>query len=208
MYDASDHLANGGLPAAPPQRPGRLPVRRTVWPTVLGVIAIVYAGLMMLCNVSGFIVSTLYKWLAGFLGSMGQPDRAIEITADVADKYQAMFIVYSILAIGASLWLLLASISLVKRRPGSSRSIIAWSIVEFVLQCASIGLQVVLTKAVADVLRGEGLGRQATETYVMAVINGCSMLVVSIALPIFMLIWFSRAKIKAEIASWDPRIAD
>jgi len=88
----------------------RLPEQKSSWPTVVGVIGIVLASLGLLSSVCGGI------WLAV------QPLLPPEFTAsqpDLGRAYVVMQIVGYVVALPMSIWLLVASIGVMKRRAGS-----------------------------------------------------------------------------------------
>jgi hypothetical protein len=199
---------DGTMPPFPPPTPAMPPTARasaphapsrSTWPIVLGVIAIVFGALGMLKGIWGLLTPLFMDAMADMM-----PDESaapFEVMEKWASYFAAMYTA-TILAAGV---LLAAGIGLVKRLQWGVTAVWLWVFVRIVV---AVGEAVLGSQAQHEQLTAmaqqdpslQGMGSDfasgmAALTLVVTLLWGC-------ALPVFMLIWFLRKKIKAEVTGW------
>lgn len=189
-------------PPIPPIQPGPMVSAKPAsnWPTVIGIIAMVFGGLGILGGAWG-VVGSLMPGLLHF--AAGPENRMFEVMS----KWTTWNVAMSIITITVAALLLTAGIKLLKRRPDAPGWCRTWAVVKILLVLV-VGIvnyfyQQDLYAAMEDT-QGPG-GRPAMAFPVMKAVAAASVafsLLWGWALPVFMLIWFGRQKIKAETADW------
>jgi len=188
----------------PPTLPDALaaPKRKSTWPTIIGVIAIVFGILGILvygvCGIVG-------QFFGGqFMSMMNTPDADAQIAA--MEQYKWLNVGVGLLQAILAVLLLVAGIAMTRRRANCRSMAMMWA-------CAKI-LIVALGSAVgffAQQAQFEAIAQQqATVPPGMQQMQG-GMLIVGVAfgvawgwaLPIFMLIWLNRQKVRDEVAGWE-----
>jgi hypothetical protein len=172
------------------------------WPTVIGVILIVHAVLGSLCACGSFFTVALQQWGAEMAAQSGQNPRAAEIQVGVAESVQLFTYAMGVIGLAMVIWELINGIGLCRRSASSRGSNIAWSIVELLILVLFMAFQAIVIKWQRDQLIAEGFNKEADQAMFGGAFGLCFGLVWSAAVPVFLLIWFSRRKIKDEVASW------
>ena len=188
-------------PFAPPASPSR-----SAWPTVLGIIAIVFGALSVLGGCWGVVSPFVFKKLIDAIpetaaGDLGEATIPFEITAD----WQGWIIAGSLLTTGLAVLLLIAGIGLLKRRRWGVDAAWWWVVLKMIF--------VVVNAAVAYQMQQDiyaALGEQQANMpglsagfYQLGAIAGVTFAVVwGWALPVFVMIWFSRRVIREEVNEW------
>ncbi|MDG2292449.1 MAG: hypothetical protein P8L37_07300 [Phycisphaerales bacterium] len=90
------------------------PVKRTSWPTVIGILGIIFGSLGVLSSLCGFFVGIFLKSMLASLSGEMSPEEMAQITAAIPDG--AYVVVASATGVLLAILLLVGSISLVKRR--------------------------------------------------------------------------------------------
>ena len=194
-------------PVAPPTQSGALatPQRPTNWPMVIGTIAIVFGSggiLVGLWGAAAPLGMRLFEWAM----EQSQPSAVVELQVDAMQAWLPWTVVSSLLATAIAMLLLLGGIRLTKRRRSSMRLLKFW---------AAMKIPVVVIVTVAGILAQErqfeimsqssgGIptpfgGGFADLMMVMGLVFGLAW---GWALPVFLLIWLTRGKIKNEVAGW------
>ena len=187
-------------PVAPPTQPGivGLPQQPSAWPKVIGIIAIILGALGALGGVWGAI-SPLFT---DALMSMVPAGQATGMEA--MQQFKGWTVVSSLLMLGVAVLLLVAGVGLVQRRGWAPKISMLWSIVKIVFVAAnSIVSYKMMQAQFAAMTKDPDMA--AVPAGLMDAF-GAAGLGVGVCwgwlLPIFMLIWFTRGKIKAEVAEW------
>lgn len=190
------------VPAAPPTVRGAMPARPPKWPTVIGVIGTVIGG-WGICN--GVIGLCMIAFFANF-----EPMSKGSITSS------AMFplgIGGAVASLGAPLLvaviLLVGSIQLLRRRRGARTVLIWYSIIRIVVVAATIAYSVLATQNMLEQMsQTSAAGGASAPTlpagtmnamYVMMWVQIGVQAVLFLALPVFLLVWFTRAGVKRDI---------
>jgi len=169
---------------APPRGSG------TIWPIVIGVLSIAFGGVGVL----------FYAFRLAVAGSdLGSFDTGQD--SAYAAGVTTGYLIGSILPLLLSLWLTIAGIGVTMRRPGAVRWMRGWAITKTVLcciggTCLGIGLMMASSSGqVPTQLGGQGTIGMAW----MIVIFGVAWV---LFWPVFVLIWFGRAKVQNDIERW------
>ncbi len=194
----------------------------TVWPTVVGIIAIIFGSLGAvnngLCAPVGLVLSGSMGGLFDKLAE-SQPGAGMEEQAAMMDALQDYLpanLAVSITAAILSLILLIGGIGLVKRRAWCIRTIVIWALLKMIHAVPAMAVGYLLNsemfRAMEEAAETSSGGPGQMPAGFDAMIKGFSMAGVLIgmlwawALPMFMLIWFARAKIRQEVTSWRSEI--
>ena len=167
---------------------------RSSWPTVLGVIGIIWASFGILCNLGG-------------LGNVGYVS-------------WAYFIVSLLVGFAMCLWLLFGSISLLRRKPSSRSTLVSWSIIEivfiivlgvwglgFVDQITGMVVESQMANPQSQFGNTENLSKEEFTQIVEVTVygfSGCSI-VLSMIWPVLLLIFLNTQGSRREIDSWTSR---
>jgi hypothetical protein len=93
---------------------GEPPVKRTTWPTVIGILGIIFGSLGVLFSLCGFFVGIFLKSMLASLSGEMSPEEMAQITAAIPDGMYV--VVSSLISAILAVLLLIGSISLLKRR--------------------------------------------------------------------------------------------
>ena len=193
-------------PMTPPTDAGAIPPRKTTWPMVLGIIAIILGSLATLQGCMGL------GWpaLAGLFTS-ALPEEKAEML-DATKSLTPLIMISAGLTMAIAIVLLIGGIGLTKRNPRSPKTCKIWAGLKMVLVVYSSIVTFLSTQAQMEAMQRmleedpNTAGMMPGFFGTLMAIIGPVILVFAIvwgwALPIFMLIWFSRRKIKAEVAQW------
>jgi hypothetical protein len=184
-------------PAVPPIYAGPLagPPRRTVWPTVIGIIAIVWASVGLLGGACGLLMPSAVGQIAASSGDKAMLD---------LQKQGPWMTVSSLASVGLAGLLLAAGIGVVSRRPWARKSFLVWAVIDIIwVGAGSLFTYKAMQTQFATMVQDPNVPASVAAmgkgfAGVGAGLGAC----VGLLLPIFALIWFSRAVVKAEIAQW------
>ncbi|MBN1490611.1 MAG: hypothetical protein JXA69_11900 [Phycisphaerae bacterium] len=187
--------------ATPPIMPEPMtqPPARSTWPTVVGILAIVFGAVTIIFGVFG-LVSTSFEDF--FLSSMS-PEQAAE-TQRITASYQPWMIGSACVALVLAILLLVSGIGVVQRRRPGARRLRVWAYLSIPYAVAAMIMQAVLQSELIEVTQA-GIGPTGTPGVLEEIIVVPMLLfglAWSCAGPVFVLVWFSRKSIKAEVADW------
>ena len=215
-------------PAAmtPPTELGDAPERRSTWPTVIGIIAIVYGALGVLAECNGLVFNV---FVAIWGGSMQGTAEAQKAQFEVMRQYAVPNLIFMVVGTVLAAWLLVAGIGVLRRRPWSRSAAVGWAVAKTLFTIPYSVLGYLLHNALLDAMEqaaidsGTPMGDRlevpvaptvelevvyVTATSIFpnmhsggAAMMGCSMLW-AWALPLFLIIWFLRAPVKTEVERW------
>lgn len=182
---------------APPMQPGipSMESPPSKWPTVIGIIAIVWAAIGLLggvCGLGGIFMARSMP--ANFPGAPGM-SMGMKPLMMLPGTFIILIVRACLLALG---------IGLLKRQPWAAKWIRTWAVVEML--CSVVVL------AVSHFAQQQQFAAMASQPGMQQMPPGffagftvvyfvCGLLVAWV-LPVFVLIWFSRDKIKEEVATW------
>jgi hypothetical protein len=177
--------------------------RRPAWPLILGVIAI---GLGVLGVLGGLWGAIEPLWAGSTAGDVGPAERA---TFEVGQQWRAWTIPLSLVAGVIAAGLVLAGILLLTRRAQARRICLVWAAVKLALVIASTAVNYRIAREIVALTSEQSehaprvasvAGTQFAELSTMVSLGGGVLW--GIALPLFLLIWFTRERICDEVAGW------
>ncbi len=184
-------------PVAPPTQPGTItaPQRPPNWPAVIGIIAIVFGCFGILGGCAGILSPFTTQMFSGFMPAGQQ---------EALEQSVALNVIYGIGGLFVATVLLLGGIRLRARRRQALLLIRTWAVVKPVLSVGGAVLGYQSMQHQMEAMQNDpnvaamGTGILSTFGLVGMVIG----LLWTCALPIFMLTWFSREKIKSDTEGW------
>jgi hypothetical protein len=199
---ATQDFPNVSLPPTQP-RPWATPENRPVWPTVIGIIGIVVGGLGLMGGLWGAIAPFFLKFMASYVP---ETERA---TLDVAQRWRGWTIPLSLVSGAVAVALLLAGIALLRRRARARQMCLTWAVAKMLLVLFSTVVGYRIAQQTVELTAQQStsapgmtpvVARQFAEVGTMVGLG--FGLVWGWALPVFLLIWFGRGRIRDEVARW------
>ena len=172
------------------------PEMRSSWPTAIGVIAIVFGVLGVLYHLFSIVPFAL-RW---FGVNVDDPDPDMK----VALSWETWIVLLAGLATALAVVLLVAGIGLVRRRRRAVRTLAGWATFRMLLAVGQAAVNYRLAPAQYAVMRNDPsmAGMPSGFVELIGPITAGVLLIWGCALPIFLLIWFGRRKIKDEVTTW------
>lgn len=185
---------------SPPIEPGALGTGTPAptWPKPIGIIAIILGSLGMLGGALGMVAPQVM----GTMASKMPPEVAGQF--EVMDDFAGWTIASSLAGLVVAVALLVAGIGVLKQRRWGVTAIQAWAAVKMLLVVATSILTYQIFQETA-VTMSQTQGVQAMPGGFMSAMGAFSVgfgLLWGWALPVFLLVWFARRKIKQQVASW------
>lgn len=184
----------------PPMQSAPPVAKRSSWPTVLGVIALVMGGMSVLGGCVG-------------LGSMFAVDWLIEMAGEeeagqllVLRDWKLYTIISQIGTMLLAVVLITAGVGLLKRSAWAATLCMVWAITKliFELACFVPAMQLQSEQMAASLEDSSGQVPAGFEGMMQAFAIGsmCLTYVFILALPAFFIIWFLRRPVREEVARW------
>jgi hypothetical protein len=186
---------------SPPIVPGsaREAARPKVWPTVIGVIAIVFGVLGALGGCGGLVILPLVGWMSAQF-----PPEAAGSFAGMLEWRGALLVMYAaMLALGVLL--AVGGVRLSRRRPGGVKIIRWWAWLKILFALGSAPITILMQVEQFETMEettGETMPFDDTTMIVILVGGAIVGAIWYCLLPAFMLIWFSALKIRNDVAQW------
>jgi hypothetical protein len=173
-------------------------VPTTKWPTVLGVIAIILGVLGALGAAFTILSYGMLTRLAGAGGGGAQLQAQIQTQME---QTRGWAMICSAVELGVAVLLVAAGVGLVNRRRWGVSAARAWAIIKmaWVVVRLVVGWQ---SQQMAFQSNPAFGGPNAGFMRAMQAVGVVVSLVWGWALPVVMLVWLSRSKSKAEVATW------
>lgn len=169
------------------------------WPTAIGTISIVLGSIGLLCYGCNSLSNIASPMFSGMIPPEQRPP-------DPPAHLAAIQISQLCIAFLLSLWLLIAGIGLVKRRRWSRSNHIAWAFAKILISVVSAVISFVVLEDFVNMINDQMSTGGQTPPFTFSSQLFMIILIVSIVwyliYPIFVLIWFSRATVKAEVQQW------
>jgi hypothetical protein len=188
-------------PPPPSIQPEQFPEKPPSWPTVFGVIGIILAAFGLLGGCCGVFWPLAFpRYIAWLENQPNVPQESID--AAKASMPPALWaIVGGLIGLLISVILLVGAIKLLRRQVAGvtlckfwAWFTIPWSLLSFVV---NLFIQMRASTARA------GDHAQAVGMYFGLAFGGCWVLVLGVILPLFVIYWFTREPVRAEIARWE-----
>lgn len=191
------------MSAAPPTSPlVDLGPPRTTWPTVCGVIGIIWGGLSLMCGCAGYFSVAMMKWFASMVPAGDPEAEELAVQVHVMERFALATYVLTTISLLLAVLLMVGSIGLLRRRRWSRKALSGWAMAGIILVLANLVYQYALhmaTKARMSEL-GSSMPPGSEAIFIATLI---AILVFGWAWPVFLLIWLSRPKIRDEVNRWD-----
>ena len=184
--------------AIPPQQPGEIggAERPATWPTVLGVISIVFGSGAGLSGVWGFLAPQFLEMMADQM----PPGQAAPLLA--MQGWTTWIFISSALTVVIGLILLVAGIDLVRRRARGIKLGRVWAVLKMIFAVVGSCVGLIIQQDQFRQMSQQNLPIGGSVYSVMVVVGVTVGVLWGCAYPVFLLIWFSRAKVKSEYARW------
>lgn len=193
----SDHAAGSApaMPAHPPTSPG--PVPRSdegrIWPPLIGIAVLVLQGFGLLSSIGSAIMQFIdfQSMLAGMA-----PSGAFA----AAEKWKpAMLVMYGT-AGALSIVALVGAVMLLMRRRWGVRLLVGWSILR--LPYAFVSASMVTSMQRDNMSAMGGAGGPPGMTSAIFIATYATTLLMSLALPVALLVWFSLPGVRRQVRDW------
>jgi hypothetical protein len=186
---AHTYQAVGQPYAAPPRRPA--------WPTVFGVLGIIFGSFGILSSCCGVLWIWIMPAYIDLLKKSGLPQDQIDMMQ--AGMPPAAWTMFSgVIGLALAILLLVGSIGLVRRKRSGVQMCAIWAVVQIIWVVLAIGLNYWFIAHATS-------GQQAPGQMFGTGIGLCCSAIFGLILPILMLIWFNLGGSKAEIATWESQ---
>jgi hypothetical protein len=188
----------------PPTLPDAIaaPKGQSAWPTVIGIIAMVFGVLGILMHGVCGIVGQLFG--AQAMRMMQTPDAEAQIV--MMQQYKWLGMGAGLLQTILAVLLLFAGIAMTRRRANCRPLTLGWAYAKMLVVALSsvIGFYVQQAQFEAMTQQQANIptGTQQMQTVFMFLVIAFGVLW-GWALPIFMLIWLNRRTVRDEIAGWE-----
>lgn len=191
-------------PLTPPIQPG--PLARPagyspysspipVWPTVIGILAIVLGSLGLLGGIWGAVSPLVMKTL--FQNMAVDPDMPY-----FSEKWTQWTIMSSVVSGAVAVVLIVAGAGMLKRTAWSPRVARIWAVIKMVFVIVNVVLAFQIQQSTMETTAQTGGPRTVVNVSFLTIPGIFVGLVWGWALPVFLLIWFGRASIKEQVSKW------
>lgn len=183
----------------PPTQPGAIeqPRKATSWPTVIGVIAIVYGVIGLLGGACGLVSQEVVT------------DQATSAPAGMAmteemqsPAMKAWSSVGTVIGLGLSVLLIGGGIQLTRRRRNGGACVKVWAVANILMVLVGMGITMTAMTSSMEQMPGTQFPGSPGFFEGMIIFSLLVGVLIGCAVPVFMLIWFSRKTIKDEVAGW------
>jgi hypothetical protein len=162
-----------------------------VWPRVLGIIAIVLGGLGAAAGAWGLLGSLIF-----FFPIM--PKALAEWQA----HWRWWMLTDAGVRTGLAALLIAAGIGLINERRWSVRSIVAWASIRAVWSIIQTGMGAAMSAEQMKAMSSQGPGLPPAFASMIGLFTAMATFVIGLAPAVFVLVWFTRAKVRAQTADW------
>lgn len=198
--------SSGPPPLAPPTVPGVIssPARPTTWPAVLGVISLILGLFGALQGAWSLIAPLLMRPLTNAAG----PGANITVWG-VSDNYQGALLAVGVATTFAGVLLVISGILLLQRRELGARLAVLWAVFKIVVAAFSavIGyfVQIEMFQKMSSQQNPPMPAFAASMGRPMALAGVVIGVAWTCIYPTFVLVWFTRRRVRAEVRSWAAR---
>jgi hypothetical protein len=199
-----------GPTMTPPRFGGAMPQQPSVWPTAVGVILVVIGCAGLLMYGCGSMFTVFFPMLMDKAAqSGGQVNAVTKAQMEVLERYFVWNIsnavVLSLLGVGV----LIAGIGILRRRRFGVTLSRVWAIMRivWVIPATYFGYEIAIENFEAMKRAAEDSGSPmpagvASMMELFGPIGVAVGVVFTTAMPVFILIWFARGKIRKEVQQW------
>lgn len=198
-YGRQGRGSDRSAPVTPPTQAPPPLVRASVWPTVVGIIGVIYASLGLFGAFCGLAYPFILPWYVDLLRSFGTSEQEVqEVETSMPPVGWTVFA--SVVGLALFILLFVGAVRLLRHQASGAKlcAIWSWVIIPWTIIATVITLVIQLNAPAPS----SGPGQQ-----IVAAIGSVIGAVVGLIFPVFMVIWFSRSTIKSQVAQW-PRRSD
>ena len=209
-FSSTDRGTMGGSVSestTPPTTPGALatPPRQSSWPTAIGIIAIVAGAFGTLGGIWGTIAPFLMSSMGEWFGTMapGQPN-----TFAMLEGVKYYMAGISFMGMVLAILLLVGGVMLIRRRSAAAKPLVYWAIFKILYSIVACAINWFVQQEQFAQMQ-QNMPQQGMPQYFTTVFLDVTVVISLLwlwALPVFILIWFSRRKVKSEVADWDAEL--
>ncbi len=200
--------ANAQVPPSYHQEFVPQPDAQSSWPTVIGIISIIFGSLGALGGAYQAVAPFLMGMIGGFVP---ESDDQAKVVFESMAAWRFPLMVVGIGSLILSVMLIVCGAQLVGRKESASGLHKKWAISKILFSLVAVTINTLAQMAQMKVAMEQqsqsmgGGGAQFVETAMMvAMVVGIIMgIAFACAYPVFILIWFSREKVKNEVQSWE-----
>ncbi|MFO0491115.1 MAG: hypothetical protein ACK51T_01635 [bacterium] len=199
----------------PPTVPGAVPLPLSRWPAVLGVISIVLGGFGVLrnsCGVFGaFSTGLITTFFSSQPGASG-PEMQQQVALMQAGMPSPMLsVLEACLALLTSVLLLIAGIQCVRRESMARVLHLVWAGARVLVAVLTCVVGYLTMQSQAKVIQGMGgagggaAGMPPGFAGYMSIMGRVGIVLTfawGVAYPVVVVVWFSKLKVRAEVAGW------
>ncbi len=180
----------------PTQAPPPL-VRASVWPTVVGIIGIIYASLGLFGTFCGLAYPLILPWYVDWMRSVGVPEQDVQ-EWETSMPLVGWTVFASLIGLALVILLFVGAVKLLRRQASGARlcALWSWMIIPWTIIATVITLVFQLNAPAPSGGPAQQIG---------AAIAGVIAAVIGLVFPVFVVIWFSRPTIKSQVAQWRRR---
>lgn len=188
-------------PSAPPVTPGAIAPRPSRWPAIIGTIALVFGILATLGGCGGLVMMPFMEAIMEAAPNQQNPG-----LAGLSD-WKQWTIPGSILSMALGVLLVVGGSGLLRRRGWGRRVCLGWAGLKMVLVIFMATIQYQMAIDQAEAMKNDP-NFQALPAQFAGFIQSFGMISVIIsvilgwALPVFLLVWLSRRKIRDDVKTW------
>ncbi len=175
------------------------------WPKTLGIITMVFGALGSLGGLVSVINPFLLRKQLESYVQMGADAAAVDAYIDKMVPYQ---ITLSVLTFTAGLLLLAGGITLLKKRVIAVKLLLAWGVYKIGIGIHTTIQGFPMAREQMEIMQSSNaFGGDAAEsigqiTSIATTFGLIASLVWVAVLPVFLFVWFSRAKIREQVKAW------
>lgn len=194
---------------------GPRPERRAIWPTVLGVLAVIFGSLGLLNAVFGLFGILVPGIVKGFFEQQAQQQPGVGLESAVAqmeviEGYFFANLLVLICSFALSIMLLAGGIALLRRRPSARRTMMGWAVLAMIKTIPSSIVGYLQADASMQVMADEMATSApgAFPAWMFNIWRGSIVVIIALQVlvcwagPVFVLIWFSLRFVRNEILTW------
>ena len=181
-------------PLAPPTQGELPPPQRSSWPTVVGILGVIYSCMGVLGVFCGLAYPFVLPWYFDFLRDMGMPEEDVQ-ALDSSMPPIGWTVLANLVGLVLVILLFVGCLKLLRRQALGAKlcTLWGWIVIPWTLVATAITLVLVLGAPAPSSNPGQQIG---------AVIGVVIGLVLGLVFPVFMVIWFLRPTIKSQVAQW------
>ncbi|VAX38817.1 hypothetical protein MNBD_PLANCTO03-2166 [hydrothermal vent metagenome] len=176
------------------------------WPTVIGVLSIIFGGLGVVGAGCGAIVMLAFPALINLMPE-GPEREELEKSIGQGLHYVPLQIGSQLIEFVLAVILIVGGVQLLKRSRGAVKSLTVFAIGDLISNTLVLILGIMTAQAQAKMMAENPEMQQVPQgaqgmMEALGVIGAVVTWVLSAIWPIFLLLWFRRAKIRASVESW------